>query len=350
MTLLTRTTSLTGFYELITRLNGNPDALLERFNIDPGKVKTLDGVLPYRTKINLVEEAARQLNCPDFGLRLAQEQDLLMLGPVAAIALNAPTVGDALENIIQYLHYHTPGIRTALDRERSADLAYLKFDLNHRLANHRQNLEQVAGFANNTLKVLYGSDFRAKSILMRADSPLPHGRYEHYFEAPVHFGSECDALVLTTAQLHRKIDQANPLLHSLLDQYISDAMLDNPLEVKQQVEQLIHRLLPIQRCNLQTVASQLGLHKRTLQRRLAERGVIFEEFLDTIRRQRAEKYLAEAEMPMTQIAALIGYREQSSFNRACRRWFGTTPLNVRRELLTKALEREETESGEMERT
>jgi AraC-like DNA-binding protein len=38
-------------------------------------------------------------------------------------------------------------------------------------------------------------------------------------------------------------------------------------------------------------------------------------------------------MPMSQVAGLLGYSEQSVFNRACRRWFDDTPRTVRRKLL-----------------
>ncbi|MFC3102334.1 helix-turn-helix domain-containing protein [Salinisphaera aquimarina] len=34
-------------------------------------------------------------------------------------------------------------------------------------------------------------------------------------------------------------------------------------------------------------------------------------------------------MPFNQVAALLGYTEQSAFNRACKRWFATTPRQYR---------------------
>ena len=51
-----------------------------------------------------------------------------------------------------------------------------------------------------------------------------------------------------------------------------------------------------------------------------------------VRRNRAETYLAERAIPMSHVAAMLGYAEQSSFNRACLRWFGTMPGERRRGL------------------
>lgn len=332
MTLLIRTTSLTGFSELVSRLNGNPETLLESFNLTPEKVANLEGVLPYRTKINLIEEAAKQLQRSDFGLMLAQEQDLMVLGPLAVVALNSPTVKEAARNIIQYMHYHSPGLQMSLEPQGDGEHSHLVFRLDNSVAGPRQNRELTLGLAQNAVKMLCGGSCRPQAILMQASSPLEHGRYKDYFEAPVYFGRDYDALVLSNEQLDRPIDQSNPALRKLLGQYIKQALLDKPLDLANQVKQLILNLLPTQRCNLQMVANQLGLHKRTLQRRLSEQSIIFEELLDTIRRERSDCYLMEAEMPMTQVAGLLGYREQSSLNRACRRWHGMTPLNRRRQL------------------
>jgi len=346
MTLLIRTASLRGFYQLVTRLNGDPEALLRRFNIDPAKVKSLEGVLPYRAKINLLEEAARELDCSDFGLRLAQEQDLKIFGSLAAVALTAPTVAEALKKIIHYMRYYSPGIHISLDPSADGSQFLFKFALRERVTHARQHMELTLGLARNVVEMLCGDDFRPQAVTMRAEAPLRHNRYEEVFAAPVYFGCEHNALILTAEQLQRPLDAQDPALNQLLGEYISDALVHEPLDLTHQVKQLIYRLLPTQRCNLQEVANQLGLHKRTLQRRLSDNSVIFEELLDEIRRERAVVYLAEPELPMTQIAALLGYREQSSFNRACRRWFGVTPMKKRSQLQTSA----ETEAVEESRT
>ncbi|WP_159436000.1 AraC family transcriptional regulator [Microbulbifer donghaiensis] len=309
--------------------------MLSNFNIDPDTVKNLEGVLPLNTTIRLIEEASRQLDCPDFGLRMAQYQGLMVFGPLAALALNTPTVESALRLIINSLHYFTRGLRMGLDNDSASNCQQLWFEPEAGLPALRQNQELVLGVAHMALKVLYGDGFRPQAVLLKAAEPL-HDRYQEFFGAPVYFSQERDALALSPQHLEQKIPQSDPLLQQYLSQYIGEALQHEPMELQNQVELLIHRLMPIQRCSLQEVAKQLGMHKRTLQRRLSDRGVIFEELLDNIRRARTESYLSEAEMPMTQIAALLGYREQSSFNRACRRWFNATPLKVRRRLLQLA--------------
>ena len=50
-----------------------------------------------------------------------------------------------------------------------------------------------------------------------------------------------------------------------------------------------------------------------------------------MRREQAARYLAEDDLPFSQVTSLLGYTEQSAFNRACQRWFAMTPRQYRRQ-------------------
>ena len=78
------------------------------------------------------------------------------------------------------------------------------------------------------------------------------------------------------------------------------------------------------------MASQLALHPRTLQRRLAEEGTTFEQVVDDVRRRMTERYLQDTDMSLGHLARELGYGEQSALTRASRRWFGSSPLAYRK--------------------
>jgi AraC-like DNA-binding protein len=54
-----------------------------------------------------------------------------------------------------------------------------------------------------------------------------------------------------------------------------------------------------------------------------------QQLIERERREQAARYLAEPGLHLNQIAALLGYTEQSTLNRSCRRWFGKTPRQYR---------------------
>lgn len=73
------------------------------------------------------------------------------------------------------------------------------------------------------------------------------------------------------------------------------------------------------------VAAELGLSKRTLQRQLSSENVTFQDLLDEYRHEQAVLLLQNGERDLGRVAYALGYREQSSFNRAFRRWTDRSP-------------------------
>ncbi|MET7845654.1 AraC family transcriptional regulator ligand-binding domain-containing protein [Streptomyces sp. NPDC005356] len=58
--------------------------------IDPPAAGDYDTFLPYASVAAVIGDAAQELDCPDFGMRLARKQGIQMLGPIAACSHQAP--------------------------------------------------------------------------------------------------------------------------------------------------------------------------------------------------------------------------------------------------------------------
>ena len=73
------------------------------------------------------------------------------------------------------------------------------------------------------------------------------------------------------------------------------------------------------------VAARLGMHERTLHRRLKEAGTSFRYQLDKARFALGRQLLGSTSLPVCDIAATLGYSDSSGFIRAFQRWCGTSP-------------------------
>jgi len=80
---------------------------------------------------------------------------------------------------------------------------------------------------------------------------------------------------------------------------------------------------------IRSVAAQLGLSVRTLQRRLEEHNILYRDLVARVRFQLARRYLEETSNDLEEIAFLLGYSELSAFDHAFRRWTGQTPRGFR---------------------
>ncbi len=80
---------------------------------------------------------------------------------------------------------------------------------------------------------------------------------------------------------------------------------------------------------LQAIAKALNVSPRALQRALRRRGTSYSKLVSDTRRATAERLLRNTELPMTEIAFLLGYSELSAFTRAAHDWFGVSPRAFR---------------------
>ena len=89
----------------------------------------------------------------------------------------------------------------------------------------------------------------------------------------------------------------------------------------------------VQRPGIEDVSRVLRMQPRTLQRRLQEAGLKFEDIRDQVRRQETVELLAQTAVPLAVVAQTVGFNDQAALNRACARWFGMTPRQHRKSLI-----------------
>ena len=71
------------------------------------------------------------------------------------------------------------------------------------------------------------------------------------------------------------------------------------------------------------------MSERSLQRRLRELGYTYNALADQVREATARLYLEQPDMALAEIGYLLGFADQSAFNRAFKRWTGCTPREAR---------------------
>ena len=330
MASLIRATTLWGFGELVRELGGDPASFLSRFHIPPGVENQDDGFIPVDAYVRMLEASADDLGCPDFGLRLSQWQGLDILGPIAVIARNAQTLLGALEAIAQYLYVHSPALRlTAEPRTTDTGVKFTYEVTEPGLPYVLQGYELSMAIAVRIIRLLAGPEASPGAIAFMHDQRGPDAAYREALGCHVRFGQTWCGFDLPRDLAGRRIDSADPETRRIATKYLESNYLPSTATLSERVTELTRRLLPTGQCSVEAIGDQLAMHPRTLQRRLATEGVRCQDVIDRERRVQAARYLAEPRLHFSQIAGLLGYTEQSTFNRSCRRWFGKTPRQYR---------------------
>lgn len=333
MTPLVRLSSITGYVPLVRTLGSDPHALLEAHRISSDLLSDTEAVVPYTSVIHLFEATAAATGRADFGLLMSRYQTVDdIVGPLALLLRSSQTVREGLESFAAHLHIYSPAIGLTFEDHDSKLVRYV-LEINVPGAPQRtQVIDLSLATMYAILALAAGKDFRPEFALVRHDAECPEAAYQSVLHCPVRFDQAQDALVIRRDDLARRIDRNDPLLRRTVEDYVAKVIATRPMDIRGQVEAFVKRLLPTRGCTLQGIADYVSMHPRTLQRRLDQDGMGFAAIVDATRRQHTLLYLAQRQMPLSQVAGLVGYTEQSTFNRACLRWFDATPLAVRRGL------------------
>jgi AraC-like DNA-binding protein len=333
MPVLVRAQALRGYRELVTDLGGNPDRLLRDGRIDPAALNQFATFIGFEELVDLLERSATELGCPDFGLRLAERQDIGILDTLAVAMRYSQTIGEAMQCGSRYLELHNRAIAfTARLDEGGSRVALVFSTVVDHAPRWAQTAEHGIGLAWRIMTLLSEGRAHLQQVRLAHPPVAPETAYQERFRVPVTFGTDELALVYLAKDLDLPVSESNRELHDLAASYLDRQLPREHTSMSVQVRHTVEALLGTGTCSCRQAARALYMHPRTLQRRLHEEGTTFEAIRDETRRDLAERYLGHPDLPLAQIAGLLDYHEQSALGRSCQRWFHTTPLGVRARL------------------
>lgn len=299
---------------VILRQAGLPSGL---FNQEKVLVTTDELFALYRA----VSDVSRE---PGIGLRLASEERTERYDPIAIAALCTRSFRDALQRMARYKQLTCP---EKIEMTERRDECSVRF---HWL----QAQEQEPGLLVDLcfawmLSIAHRGTGRSISPKrVEFQRPAAHRQiYEAHFECPVKFGATHNLLVFRKADLDERFLTYNAELLAMVAPQL-EAELTRQLAqetIGEQVKGVLKRMLAGQRPEIGDVSRELHVSTRTLQRRLTEEGVTFQQLMEAARRELARHYLLHSSLELNETAYLLGYEDSNSFFRAFQHWEGTSP-------------------------
>jgi AraC-like DNA-binding protein len=328
-----RTDALREFPRLVKRLGGDPVAILRKFRIEPRTIESRNGTIPYRAMVQLLEYASVELNCPDFGMRLAAEQQGKIINPMALAVRNSPTLYEAFKYCEDHVHVFSEGIEISMEKLPNDPRTFVRFNITlKRLSHQRQQIEYLISYSHRVQMMITNGQARTREVWFAHRALAPLSVYQANFDAPVQFGQTMNGLFLDERDMHLPLPDAEPRLYEMGRAFIDQNYPAADKTLVKSIRPIVRRLLMERNCTQEHLAAALAMHPRTLQRRLKEEGHSFEAIKDSVRREAALWYLRQRDIPLVEVAAALGYSETSVLSRSCSRWFSASPKKLREKL------------------
>lgn len=310
------------------------DAVWRATCLDPARMEGGEARIPIEQFNQVWQEVAARSGDPDFGLHLAAASaGLPGSNLLLAVMMNCPTIGQALETLSRYHGLSTDFVRLRLVREGDrAHCAWEPISSDIPLEGHYS--EAVLGSLALMVRRLAEDKIDFVEIRFTHPRPAKTGEHERILRGPLAFGQPRNELVMRREDLDRPIFLANPQLLDRLEPFAREMLhrLAPPESWSERVtHQLRQTMLRGDRPMLGSVASALALSPRHLQNKLREEGTTYRVLLDELRQETALQYLERGDVPIVDVAFLLGFSEQSAFNHAFKRWTGISPQQYRRQ-------------------
>jgi AraC-like DNA-binding protein len=319
----------------VAELRGDAERFARAAELPVAALDSDDVLITERSAALVLEIAARDLNCPELGLRIASRQDITLLGSLAVAIQHSPTVGAALECTSRYLFVHSRSLSLTLGPDPAGDrgIAALLYGPAS-AAGPVQGTDCGLGFLHRTITYLTGGPYGLRGVDLPYRPAAPVEVHEAFFGAPVRVGRDVPAAVLRVPRhlLDHAMGSVNENLRQLALAFLAEQAPSVVSALTPRVRAAVQESLGTGPIETHAIASLLAMHPRTLQRRLEAEGTTFGAVVDDVRRHAARRLLTTTDLPIGQVASMLGFAEQSALSRAARRWWDTSPREVRRSL------------------
>ena len=321
---LIRSASLSGYIELVRSLGRDPEPFLRAVGLQAMLLEDSETLIPRDAARELLEITARATHTDDLALRLAAQRRLSTLGPISLVLREEATPRDALDTLCRYLRLVNPSMTIRV--EDTDSLVIIREDL---LPSPgvpmRQSVELAVGVLFRMLRDLIGPHWRPQDVCFTHRPPLDVSAHRSFFGRRVKFNQEFNGLVCLAVDLSKPREPGDPVAASFARKHLGAALRDRSESVQEACRQLILALLPGGACTAQEVARHMRVDRRTLHRRLDTEGLTFSNLLDQVRANLIESHLRESDLPLSEVAELLGFSRQSSFSHWFKRRFGCSP-------------------------
>jgi AraC-like DNA-binding protein len=319
--------------DVLTDGGANVEALLKQFNSDE-EVFANPGGVRLELVYNVMEEAVKRTGNPDIGLLAYTRAHPANLEVLGYAVMSCATLGIALQRLVDYHALISNGFCMCLDRTPQ-ELKLIGFDISMESSLTPRSFID-AGVAQ-TLGLVHWLLPKHKPHPLAATFTYPEPadttRLERLLGSNLMFAAPYNSLTFSSDDCAIALPTADPALDVLHVEYARtrlNLLLNGSMTARVR-RVLSERLAQGVPSDLEEIAQAVGVSTRGLQRRLSNEDMHFSTLHDEARLMLAHNFLRNSMRSVKYIGALLGFRDQSSFHKACIRWFGTTPGRYREE-------------------
>jgi AraC-like DNA-binding protein len=293
------------------------------------RLDAFDSFISMNRFAKLIRRFGRLLGNEAIGLDAANPLHFSSLGAFGNAVISAPNLDAALQVLCRYMRLYADvsfASTTVGEEHVSFEWAYSPL-----IVARDVMCDRAARMFLTHMRDLFGPNWAPVQVALQRPRPTDLRPYRNALCADVGFDAPLNRIVLRRSDLDlpnvRADRHAHEVAVALADRMMAERRIPDDLSIRAR-EDIMHHLVD-EGPNINETARRLGVSPRSLQRRLDELGTNYQRLSDEARQRLAEEFLVQTRLPMGEIAYRLGFANQANLTRACKRWFGASPRQVR---------------------
>jgi AraC-like DNA-binding protein len=317
-----RVGALVAVPELLRELGVDAGPVLNEAGLSLEDLSNSEGSLPFANVGRLFDSCIAATGCPHFGLLIGQRAGLASLGLVGQLMRHAPDLRQAALDLCVNQPRYVRGSVVYL--AVIGDTAFWGYGV------HVPDMTAVEHFSEaavsvgaNMMRELTG--LGPEDVLLTRRAPADVEPYRRFYGLTPRFEAEQNAVMFPKHLLATPVKGADSTIRAKLEEAVASYWAVAEPTMAQKVSRILRARVIVENATLESVAAELGLHPRTLNRRLKDEGSTFRDLLNDARYEVARQLLRVTRVDIADIGEALGYADPSGFTRAFERWSGLSP-------------------------
>ena len=312
------------------RLGLDTEAMLRSVGISRKTLEDPDARLE-GSKVGALWAKAYELSGdPVLSLHAAEACPIGAYKVIDFMAANAATVGESFRCASRYFWLVNTAIRLPIDESGDPVTFDIVNDLEPQGVSRPYAEYCFAAFVLHC-RWATGVNFPVRRVMFVHRAPPDTREHERVYGCPVQFEAEHNRMTIDRSAWDTPSTGGDPGVLQVLIEHANLLIEKLPRgpDLVERTRRAIGERLRGGDSSLESVARALGTSARSLQRQLHELGYTYHTLADEVRAATARLYLEQPDIAVAEVAYLLGFSDQSTFNRAFKRWTGHTPARSR---------------------
>ncbi len=286
-----------------------------------------EALVPVHLAHDFLERGAGRLGAADFGILVGRQFGIEKLGAFGRSLCRSLTLHDALNKVHSTFSLYSSAEKVWWTRETTETAFFLHSYIHKTEAGSRYARHCALLLMRDVIRLAAGPRWQPEIVLSL--NPDDFSLLSEEFCEPEIRQSKVSGFSFPASLLSVPLHWRDGRRLDARDTEAIDAASPSA-DFLGSLRQVIATLLPEGQCGLEQVAQALGMHPRTLQRRLSALGQDYSDLLSQIRFEKTLRLMADPDRRVFDIALELGFQDASNFSRSFRHWTGVTPTQFRK--------------------